>query len=144
MNVGVTSKIDIDVEKIAKAHHLDGKKLGKFIGETVHSFASDYTPKNVGTLDNTGQVQERGNGIVLVYNQPYAHYQWEGLVMGPNVLTKNGWRSLAKKGGKYYTGASIRYQGEPRRGPRWTERMMQERRADVLAAVAKKVGGKVK
>lgn len=62
------------------------------------------------------------------YMAPYAHYHFKGELM----LASNG-SSWAKKGEKkHYVGKSMKYQGAPKRGPNWAERMMSDRRKDII------------
>lgn len=158
MNIKITSSFD--VQKILNQRGM-GKdnRLRKYLAARVRLRADPYVPfrsgtKKVlsikdtgaiatiklrssgigGTLKNTAKISK--DGAELVYNQPYAHYQYHGMVMGPNVLTKKGWRSMAKKGEKYYTGRAIEYNGAPMRGKKWIARMMAEHREDVEKDVA--------
>ena len=69
-----------------------------------------------GNLKNTATIASDGSQIV--YSQPYAHYQWYGKVMGGRAPKK-------------YTGDDLTYNGAPMRGPRWTERMMIDKRREI-------------
>lgn len=85
------------------------------------------------------------------YNSPYAHYMYEGLVMGPNMPIKEngiivGWYSPKGKP-KHYTGKKIKYSkdgGHPYAGPHWDKRMWSAEKEEVLEEVQKYVnrGGK--
>lgn len=158
MNIKITSSFD--VQKILDQRGMGkDKRLRKYLAARVRLRADPYVPFRAGTqkvlsikgsgaaamiklrnsgiggtLKNTAQVSK--DGAELVYNQPYAHYQYHGMVMGPNVLTKKGWRSMAKKNKKYYTGRAIEYNGAPMRGKQWIARMMAEHREDVEKDVA--------
>lgn len=75
----------------------------------------------------------------LHYLSPYAHYQYEGQVMGPNVPIKRegtdiivGWFSPIKP--KYYTGQSIDYNTDKHSeaGPFWDKRMWSAEKDIVL------------
>ena len=164
MNIKVTSSFD--VQKILDKRGMGkDKRLRKYLAARVRLRADPYVPfqagtRNVlsikngngktvvsvrrggvgGTLKNTAMVSK--DGAELVYNQPYAHYQYQGEVMGPNFLTKDGWRSRPKsKGGKYYTGRAIQYNGAPMRGKKWIPRMMAEHAGDIEKDVAAYIGG---
>lgn len=109
--------------------------LRKYLASRVKMRSDPYVPKQSGILKDMALIAT--DGSMIIYNQPYAHYQYHGEVMGPNFLTKNGWRSRPKsKGGKYYTGREIHYNGGPMRGPNWDKRMMAEHREDVEKDVA--------
>lgn len=145
MKIRITCKTDLDVDRILASRGLGpDRQAEKFLASEVHRLSDPYTPFRQGTLKNTAQIEQTGDGTALVYNQPYAHYQWHGEVMGPNVLTDEGWRSMARKGGKTYTGRPLTYSGGGLRGPRWTIRMMADRRDDIVRSLANYVGGKPK
>lgn len=75
----------------------------------------------------------------IIYNAPYAHYMYEGLVMGPNIPIKEngkivGWFSPPKKF-KHYTKAKIKYHkdaGHPYAGPHWDERMWSAEKGEIV------------
>lgn len=167
MNIKVTK--NFNVQSILNSRGMGASNgLRKYLAARVRLRADPYVPfqagtRNVlsikngngktvvsvrrggvgGTLKNTAMVSK--DGAELVYNQPYAHYQYKGEVMGPNFLTKAGWRSRPKsKGGKYYTGRAIQYNGAPMRGKMWIPRMMADHAEDVEADVAAYLGGKAK
>ena len=108
--------------------------LRKYLAARVRLRCDPYVPKKQGILKNTAQIAPDGSAIT--YAQPYAHYQFTGKVYGPNVLTKAGWRSMAKKGAKYPTGRSLKHTGAPMRGPHWDKRMMADHRKDIEADIA--------
>lgn len=139
MNIKVTSSFD--VQKILDKRGMGkDKRLRKYLAGRVRLRADPYVPFRGGTLKNTAMVSK--DGAELVYNQPYAHYQYQGEVMGPNFLTENGWRSRPKsKGGKYYTGRAIQYNGAPMRGKKWIPRMMADHSGDIEKDVAAYLGG---
>lgn len=87
----------------------------------------------------------------VIYNSAYAHYMYEGKVMGPNIPIKDngiivGWFSPKGKP-KQYTGKDIRYSkdgGHPYAGPYWDERMWSAEKDEVIEEVQNYVnrGGK--
>lgn len=103
--------------------------LRKHLASRVKLRSDPYVPMESGPLKN--QVQTASDGSMLIYSQPYAHYQYHGQVMGPNILTKKGWRSMASKGGKFYTGRPLTYHGAPMRGPEWEKRMLADHAGDL-------------
>ena len=142
MNVNV--KVDIDPAKILASRGLgSSNRAVLFLGNEVKRFSDPYTPFAQGVLKNTAAVKAAGSGAELRYETPYAHYQWEGRVMGPNYQRKDGeWRSAAPKGGKRYTGKALTYSGGGMRGPRWVERMKADRMRDLTASFAAFLGGR--
>ena len=141
MKINVT--VNIDPEKILASRGLgSSREAVMFLGSEVKRLSDPYVPFQQGVLKNTASVRPAGKGAQLRYDTPYAHYQWEGKVMGPNYQRRDGeWRSAAPKGGKRYTGKALTYHGGLR-GPRWTERMMADRKGDLVRSFAAYVGGR--
>ena len=119
-------KIDINVDKILSERGM-GKsdKVRIFLAEEVGRLSDKYVPKQQGDLM---KYQRASDGSQLIYSQPYAHYQYYGQVMGGRAP-------------KHYTGDSLTYNGAPMRGARWTERMMADKRDELVKNVEKYVGG---
>lgn len=142
MGVKVTTRINVG-EILRKRGLGDSDRVQKYLASQVRKRSDPYVPFRKGTLKNTAQISPGGTQVI--YTQPYAHYQYRGLVMGPNILTKNGWRSMAKKGGKYYTGKELTYHKDAgMRGPNWDKRMLADHRDDLEKNVAAAIGGKTK
>lgn len=141
MNIKVTK--NFSVQKVLNARGMGmSNGLRKYLAARVKARCDPYVPYQQGILKDTSHISQ--DGTEIVYNQPYAHYQYEGKVMGPNVLTKKGWRSMAGKGEKYYTGKTLTYNHAPMRGDHWDKRMMADHAGDVEKDVAAYLGGKRK
>ena len=109
--------IDINAKKILAARGLgSSNKVQKYLASEVVNQSHKYTPWQQGDLAN--RVQIASDGSQIVYTQPYAHYQYYGEVM-------------AGRAPKEYTGKKLTYNGAPTRGPRWTERMMIDKRKEI-------------
>lgn len=109
-------KVDINPGKILANMGLGGsKKVQKYLASEVKRLSGPYTPFRQGDLKKP---QIASDGSYIVYSQPYAHYQWYGKVM-------------AGRPPKKYTGGDLTYNGAPMRGPRWTERMMIDKRKEI-------------
>lgn len=136
-------RVDIDPAKIMKKRGMGSSRDAQcFLASTVQRFCDPYVPMAQGTLKNTSQVLSDGSGVL--YPQPYAHYQYEGKVMGPNVPLTEGGQVVgffSPRAPKHYTGGGLQYHGAPTRGPYWDKRMMADRRTDVVDAFAGYVGG---
>lgn len=132
--MGVKVKVNINTAKIMQQRGLGASNnVRKFLASEVKKLSDPYVPMNTGTLKNGAVVAE--DGSTLTYQGPYAHYQYHGKVMGPNVETKDGWRSMAGKGGKKYTGEDLTYSGGPMRGDHWVERMIADKKKDLEKSV---------
>lgn len=123
-------KTDIRPVVILRARGLgDSARARVFLANEVARLSDPYVPMQQGILKNTKQIA--GNGRMITYLGPYAHYQYVGEVM-------------AGRAPKHYTGKPLKYHGAPMRGPEWDKRMMADRRDDLVQSVANYVGGKPK
>lgn len=106
-------KVEFDAQKILASRGLGGvHKVQKYLASEVKRLSDPYVPMQQGDLKNRAQIAS--NGSYIVYNQPYAHYQYHGKVM-------------AGRAPKKYTGDDLTYNGAPMRGARWTERMLADK-----------------
>ncbi len=74
--------------------------------------------------------------LKVLYLVPYAHYLYEGRVMGPNVPLHEGGQLVgffSPKAPKKYTGKKLQFHGAPKRGARWFDRMKRVHTADIVA-----------
>ena len=104
-------------------------KVQKFFTNACYKHMDKYVPIDTGDLASNN-VELRADSIT--YNSSYAHYMYEGKVMGPNIpiFTKGvkepvGFYSPPKK---HYTGKNIDYsksvaKGHTYAGPYWDQRM---------------------
>lgn len=141
MNIKVTK--NFNVQKILQSHGMGvSHGLRKHLAKTVKRLCDPYVPAQQGILKGTAQITSDEIGVL--YDQDYAHYQYEGKVMGPNFLTEDGWRSRKGKGKKHYTGKPLTYNHAPMRGDHWEKRMMADHAGDVEKEVAEYLRGKRK
>lgn len=111
-------KVNIDVNKILASRGLGpSKKAQIYLASEVKRLSDPYAPFQQGTLKNTAKIASDGSSIV--YPGPYAHYQYYGEVM-------------AGRAPKHYTGKELTYNGAPMRGKRWTERMLADKRNEII------------
>ena len=108
----------------------------KYFTHTCRIHMDKYVPFDSGNLA-INNVQEETNKVI--YGSPYAHYQYEGKVMGPSVPIKRegtdiivGWFSPLKP--KYYTGQAIHYNTDKHSeaGPFWDKRMWSAEKDIIL------------
>ena len=111
-------------------------RVQKFLTQTCYNHMDKYVPLDDGTLRSNVQL----NDDSITYKSPYAHYMYEGKVMGPNIpLTKKGvsepigWFSPKGKP-KHYTGADIKYHTAGT-GHHWDERMKSAELMQVINEV---------
>ena len=132
--MGVKVKVSIDAAQIMRKRGLSDNKVRKHLASEVKRLSDPYVPMDQGNLKNQAVIAS--DGSTLTYNQPYAHYQYHGKVMGPNYMDKEGeWHS--GKAPKHYTGDDLTYHGAPMRGPHWDKRMMADKRKELETSVEK-------
>lgn len=115
-----------------------GGRIQRTIDEAVIRECTPYVPASPDrTLEfSAGVSSEIGSGLVI-WNTPYAHYQYMGIVYGPNfqVMIKGAleWRSYAGRP-KHPTDRELTYDKaqNPMAGPYWFERMKADKLNDIL------------
>ena len=116
-------------------------KVQKFFTKRCAEHMDKYIPFDEGGLAYDNRVIEADK---IIYESPYAHYMYEGKVMGPNIPIKEngivtGWFSLKNKP-KHYTGKDIDYskskaRGHKYAGPHWDKRMVSAEMQEVVKEV---------
>lgn len=123
--------VNVDADRILRERGLGSSADAvRYLASEVKRLSDPYVPMQSGTLKNTAQVTDDS----VLYNAPYAHYQYHGAVM-------------AGRAPKHYTGEKLRYHGgdsSPPRGPEWDKRMMADRGDELRESFARHIGGKAK
>lgn len=138
-------KIDINVDAIMAKRGLGSDmRAGIKLAETAKKLMEKHVPMRNGKLITTAQLQNQYPKVLIIYNQPHAHYQYVGKAMGPSFKLKNGeWKSRSGQK-KHYTGKELTYSGAPERGKEWDKKMLEAKKIELLEGVAAITGGKVK
>lgn len=119
MSLKVTVNFNpVTILKVRGLGKSDGAR--KHLASEVWRLCEPYVPMEQGILKNNCTIAL--DGSELVYNQPYAHYQYYGKAMGGRAP-------------KSYTGAELRYSGAPMRGAQWDKRMLADRKQDLVKSV---------
>ena len=135
----VDAKFDFasDQEILRRLNVQTGGLVQKVIDEAVIRKCEPYVPFDEGVLTASASLAtDIGSGLV-VYNTPYAHYQYYGEIYGPNFQVEQGgemvWRSPKGKM-KKATGRKLSYHLEkhPLAGSHWFERMMANHKDEIL------------
>lgn len=109
----------------------------RVIDSSVLRFSEPFLPFQSGALRNSGITgTEVGSGKVR-WMAPYAHYLYEGEVMGPNVPLQESGQLVgffSPRAPKTYTGKKLQFHGAPKRGARWFDRMKRVHAADIVTA----------
>lgn len=107
------------------------------IDSSVLRFSEPFLPFQSGALRNSGITGTKvGSGRVR-WTAPYAHYLYEGKVMGPNVPIHEGGQLVgffSPRAPKTYTGKELQFHGAPKRGARWFDRMKRVHTSDIVEA----------
>lgn len=130
-----TAEVNINSKDIIKNHKLnENGEVNKFLRNEVDRLSDPYVPMDTGMLKVNKRYPDNSS---IVYASPYAHYMYYGKLM----VAPNG-SSWAKKGEKkHYTGKSLKYQGAPKRGAKWVERMMNDRKQDIIKNIQNYING---
>lgn len=130
-------------EKILDRHGLGPMgPVQKYIDAEVIRQCEPYVPFDNGTLSRSANLAtDIGSGLV-VYDTPYARYQYYGEVYGPNIPMVIGgeetFRSIPGQR-KTPTGKKLQYNTEvhPQAGSFWFERMIADHKDDILSGAQK-------
>lgn len=122
----------------------EGGSVQRFFTNEVWRLSDDYVPFDSGMLKNNTSMNL--DGTQIIYNSPYARYQWYGMLMvdpdylvGGFPLTKNGIQVgfFSRPGVPKILDPSGRainnFNGI--RGPYWTSRMWADRQKEIEMAV---------
>lgn len=123
------------------AYESTGGREGRlFLANEFKRLMYKYVPKKNMVLSQNVSVyvDEDGEGVVK-YNSPYAHYQYEGEVYGPNIPKKDangnviGWWSPPHK---TPTGRKLQYDKfrNPLATDHWDRAMLKDKKQDLIRA----------
>ena len=112
------------------------QRAQRAIDSSVLRFSEPFLPFQSGALRNSGITGTVVGSGRVQWTAPYAHYLYEGRVMGPNVPLHEGGQLVgffSPKAPKKYTGKKLQFHGAPKRGARWFDRMKRVHTADIVA-----------
>ncbi len=129
----------------------EGGDVQKFFTNQIWDLSDDYVPMDTGTLKNNSSMSL--DGTQLIYDSPYARYQWYGnlmvdldYVVGAFPLTKNGIQVglFSRKGVPKILDPDGRKLNNTNglRGPYWTSRMWADRHEEIENAVQKYIASR--
>ena len=129
----------------AKATTEDFHRAQCFVDSECIRHMDKYTPKRTGALIRSATLGTKIGSGHIVYNSPYARYQYYGEIYGPNIpIYKDGelmgWHSPPKK---HPTGREITYSKDknPNAQKLWFEKMKSEKGESILRGAQKIAGG---
>lgn len=109
-----------------------GGVIQKYIDSEVIRFCAPYAPRETGQMQKSATLGTVIGSGEVVYNAPYAKYLYYGKVM-VSPTTGSPWARRGER--KVKTVRSITYNGAPKRGSYWFERMKAERADEILQGV---------
>ena len=122
----------------------DGGRVQCIIDQTVIDYCTPYVPASPDrTLEFSAQLSTRVGSGQVVWNTPYAHYQYMGIVYSPSIpIVEDGilMGFFSPPGRpKHPTERELTYDTSqnPMAGPRWFERMKADRLNDILDVARK-------
>ena len=150
-------KISVKI-KMNEMEHTARKKLGGregmlFLANQAANLMDPYVPADTLTLATNIRITADGELGHITYNSPYAHYQYEGEVYGPNYpifdgVDKNGNEQIVgfySPKHKQPTGKRMEYSTfqHPLATDHWDKAMMTARKGDLAKAYENHLKGKV-
>ena len=148
----ITAKLQLPaVDELLTKCGLDkGGRVQHAINEAVISFSKqgNYVPASPNRILEDSAVANDEDGQVI-WNTPYAHYQYMGEVYGPNIPIIDpetgvlmGWFSPPGRP-KHPTGEKLTYDKtqNPNAGPFWFERMKADYLNDIIRLAQAAVKG---
>lgn len=138
--------IDVDIKWDPQAVRERLSKAQKFIDRECIQQMKPYTPFRTGMLEHSATVGTVIGSGRIVYNSPYARYQYYGVVYGPNIpIYENGilvgFRSPKQK---HKTNRMLTYSKakHPQAQRLWFETMKKKHGEAILRGAAAIAGGK--
>ncbi len=154
MNLSLMAQVDIDTKRILQRLDVQtGGRVQQVIDKSVIDWCLQYCPWDAGVLAKSAYTATViGSGLV-VYDTPYAHYQYYGEVYGPNIPIFDDDSGIPtgfyspKNAKKHPTGKELDYskskeKNGPLAGPFWFERMKADHLNDILKEARSVAGGK--
>ena len=130
--------IKIDTSRIDK----NLKKCQKLLNMQVVADCDPLIPFQQGALRNSVNYPQGIYGGEIEYNTPYAHYQYEGIIYGPNIPIRDaegnitGWYSPPNK---HPTGRKLQYHTEGT-GDHWFEKAKHQHKDEWVRLVKQTAG----
>lgn len=130
------------IDSILKDRGLqDYGPVQKFLDKRIIEQAKPYTPKDNNILYSSALYSTDFGSGVVIYNTPYAHYQYEGILYVDPKTGKGAYYSpdygfWSRKGvQKIPSTQELTYHGGGKRGKKWVERMWVDKETEIIAEV---------
>lgn len=138
---GMHFSLDPIPEILARRNLEPFGEVQKYIDSEVLRLSSPYVPHLSGTLEKSGNLHtDIGSGEV-VWNTPYARFQYYEKVM-VGEKSRSAWAKPNEK--KVVINKKLQYHGGGLRGGFWFERMKADHKSDIIKGAAEIAGGTTK
>ena len=130
------------IAELEKMTGLDkGGKVQKYIDENLFGWSKDYLPgiQKIHIYAQSVAANKPGNGQVI-WNTPDANYLYEGKLM-VDALTHSAWGRLNEQKIMDPEGRNLHYNGEPKRGSKWFDRMINDKMDELVKGVQNIING---
>lgn len=132
-------KFDWNKEPKQVSEGLVNEKTQLFLANEAKRFMDPYVPAdNLALAQNVRVYTENGIGVVE-YNSPYAHYQWNGELYGPNYPIEDGGTVVGYRSPphKTPTGQKLHYSTSKHSlaTSHWDEAMKRARKGDLTKSI---------
>lgn len=132
--------IKIDTSRIDR----NTREAQKLLNEQIVADCDPLIPSQQGALRNSVNYPDGIYGGVIEYNTPYAHYQYEGEVYGPNIPiydTQGNITGYWSPPNKKPAGRKLQYHPEgTERGDHWFEKAKAQHKDDWVRLVKETIG----
>lgn len=140
-------KVDFNPLKVKTRLSAANRRAQAWLDNEVLKDSTPYVPRITGELERSGISGTKIGSGQVVWNSPYARYQYYGKVMvdpktgAAGFMTKDGWRSRAGVG-KVLTNRDLQYskQSHPKATRLWFESAKAVNKSKWIRG-AKKIGG---
>lgn len=139
-----------DVDLLHAKNLETGGRVQMAIDNAVISYAMPYVPWETGTLARSPYTASPPGGGQVIYQGPYARYQYYGEIMGPNIpvfeddsgVPTRFYSPPGQK--KHLTGRPLTYNTDqnPQAGAFWIPRMLADHMDDILEEARAVANGK--
>lgn len=116
------------------------ERVQRFVDSEVIRLCDPYTPFYTGMLKRSailGTVIGKGE---VIWNMPYAKYLYYGVLM-VSPTTGSSWAKLGER--KILTEKQLSFNGAPKRGKMWFERMKSDHKDKIISGARRVMGGLV-
>lgn len=148
------AKVGLPFDQAAALERLNlqsGGLVQRTIDKAVIDWSLQYCPMETETLAKSAYTATQIGSGRVVYDEPYAHYQYYGVVYGPNIPIfdddsgePTGFYSPKNEKKHPIPGRELQYNTEknPLAGPFWFERMKADHLDDIVKEAKSVVGSK--